>query len=755
MRAWIRRAAFAAALLMVLLVAAWLPGLRWGILAMVDRVAALMPVWVWMILGMVLAVVFVIWIPKRQAKDRENTAQLENEQRRTLIQIIGGVALLVGAYITWENFVATRQNFQATQALVERGQNTDRFTHAIEQLGKGKPGDDNLAIRLGGIYALEQLGMDSPKTYGRPVVEVLTTYVREYAWWNGVSTPRDTPKGPAGGGDVKPQEKKAHPLEDIQTILTVLGRRNTDNERGLKLDLSKTDLQGANLPGANLAGADLTGANLQGANLLDTNLVGVTMVGAALQGATLRGANLQNANLLETNLMGVSLVGGTLQGATLQRANLQKANLQNANLQNADLQYADLENATLQDANLQNTKLQRANLLDVTLQGAEMLGAHLEGASVFSKDLTQQQLVVACLDDTTGLRGTELKRPVVRPECCDMRPGCKQDAASGTLGLVVARTVAATPIVGIAGQVLYYSNNAAVSGATFQLRNPLIGLTAVAQTQSDAAGQYAFTGLSIGTQQLGAEKTGDSGAGISALDAVYVLESLSGTRTLSMAQRLACDVTGNGALSTLDAEMILQYKAGLITSFPVAETCASDWAFVPTAQASATIQLIQPQMLTGSCQPGSIIFNPLADQSSGAAFSAVLFGDCTGNWQPTITNATPRGAPDTPSLVKFGLAQRDGHRFSVPLDVQKDGGFQGLDVEVAYDPAMLSALGARPTGEAQNALIATNTSVPGRIVISLANAARLPVGQVLLLDFTATDARVETSSIRVTHATVE
>jgi hypothetical protein len=327
--------------------------------------------------------------------------------------------------------------------------------------------------------------------------------------------------------------------------------------------------------------------------------------------------------------------------------------------------------------------------------------------------------------------------------------------ATPTRTLTFTPTPTATPIVGIAGQVLYYSNNAPVSSAMFQLSNPLLGLAAIAQTQSDAAGQYSFTGLSTGTLQLRAEKTGDIGAGISSLDAVYILEALSGSRVLSTAQLLACDVTGNGSLSTLDAAMILQYKAGIITSFPVAQTCASDWTFVPTAQASATIQLTQPLMRTGSCQPGSITFSPLADQCTGADFSAVLFGDCSGNWQPTIARGTPRGAPDTPSLVKFGLAQRDGRRFSVPLDVQKDEGFQGLDVEVAYDPAMLSALGARRTGEAQNALVATNAGVPGRILISLASAARMPVGQVLLLEFTATDAHADPSSIRVTHATVE
>jgi hypothetical protein len=209
------------------------------------------------------------------------------------------------------------------------------------------------------------------------------------------------------------------------------------------------------------------------------------------------------------------------------------------------------------------------------------------------------------------------------------------------------------------------------------------------------------------------------------------------------------------SLSVLDATMILQYKAGLIPTFPVAQNCASDWAFLPLAQSSATLRIIQPQILSGRCQTGTIIFNPLEDQCNGPDFSGVLFGDCAGNWQPNSASAADRGASNTPSPVELGQAWRHSRRLSIPLYVQKDGGFQGLDVQVTYDPAMLSALGARPTGDAHNALIATNTSVPGRIVISLASAARLPVGQVLLLDFSATHARVESSSIRVTHATVE
>jgi len=77
-----------------------------------------------------------------EIKDR---IDLESKSRQTLAQILGGAALLVGIYFTSQTLQTTKE-----------GQITDRFTKAIDQLGK-----DNLAVRLGGIYALERLAKDS------------------------------------------------------------------------------------------------------------------------------------------------------------------------------------------------------------------------------------------------------------------------------------------------------------------------------------------------------------------------------------------------------------------------------------------------------------------------------------------------------------------------------------------------------------------------------------------------------------------
>ena len=203
-------------------------------------------------------------------------ASLEDTYRRTLAQILGGLALLYGLYLTQRRIVATEDNVRIAQ----EGQVTERFTRAIEQLG-----NDNLAIRLGGIYALERLAKDSEKDHG-PIMEVLTAYVREQA-------PR--------------QEEDTHngaekPPTDIQAILTVIGRRETTgkNRGNDPLDLSGTRLVRADLTDANLSGAILVEADLRRAYLNGANLAGADLLRANLSKALLtRAENLTEEQFLK------------------------------------------------------------------------------------------------------------------------------------------------------------------------------------------------------------------------------------------------------------------------------------------------------------------------------------------------------------------------------------------------------------------------------------------------------------------------
>ena len=84
-----------------------------------------------------------------------------NAIRSTLMQGLAGLAVLVGVFFTWRQVQVSRQ-----------GQVTDRYTRAIDQLGRDSP-----ELRVGAIYALERIARDSA-TDRLTIAEVLGTFIR-------------------------------------------------------------------------------------------------------------------------------------------------------------------------------------------------------------------------------------------------------------------------------------------------------------------------------------------------------------------------------------------------------------------------------------------------------------------------------------------------------------------------------------------------------------------------------------------------
>lgn len=242
-------------------------------------------------------------IQKLEQKDRiqleKAASDVENSARLILAQIIGGLALLSGLYFTYLNVKTAQKNLRVT----EEGKITERFSNAVELLGSEK-----LDVRLGGIYALERISRDSKDDHWT-VMEVLTAFVRE----------NSHKRLDQIAGEQTPPEK-IPPREDIQAIITVIGRRKwTETEFGKQINLQKVNLAGYVLIKAKLSGANLSGANLIGANLSRADLSE-----ADLSGADLSGANLSRANLSEANLSGADLRGANLSAANLFGADLRE-----------------------------------------------------------------------------------------------------------------------------------------------------------------------------------------------------------------------------------------------------------------------------------------------------------------------------------------------------------------------------------------------------------------------------------------------
>jgi hypothetical protein len=265
----------------------WWPGL----LAGVTGVAALSGAW-W------------LWwrLPKWQVDHFGFTihdrAAAEDNFRKTIGQLLGGAAVLVGAGFAYLQF--QQQQTAAHDLLI-----SNQVAKGFELLGNRY---NQIQQRLGGIYALEGVMNTSPQYY-RPVLEALNAFVRD---------------------ETKAKTGDEPPASDVQAALTVIGRRAAGE--------GSSDLRNAHLPKADLSGVHLGGAKLNGADLS----------GATLAGADLQKADLQKADLREADLSGGHLNGGHLSGATLAGADLSNADLNEA----TGLTQAQLDTACGKDVKL-------------------------------------------------------------------------------------------------------------------------------------------------------------------------------------------------------------------------------------------------------------------------------------------------------------------------------------------------------------------------------------------------------------------
>ena len=339
-------------------------------------------------------VVLLIWrVPPllyQYVPDAKDRAGAEATTRTGLLAGLVGLAALGTLILNSQTYRVTARTFE----LAEQGHITERYTAAITQLG-----DEKLEVRVGGIYALERLAVDSERDHPT-IVEVLSALVRERS-----RLPRET------------MESQIEPLTDVQTAATVLGRL-PDREGIGRGDLAAAMLSGvnleyANLTGVNLARADLSGAHLRSINLATAKLTGTTLVGADLGLAVLTSANLVEARLEDVHLGMANVIGAELSRASLAKSNLEFAKFTGAGLYGADLTDANLtwtyfdetnlEEALLTNAQMRNMTLVAARLVNANLAGADLSRARLTNAFLGGAYMTGARLGEANLSGTRGL----------------------------------------------------------------------------------------------------------------------------------------------------------------------------------------------------------------------------------------------------------------------------------------------------------------------------------------------------------------
>jgi hypothetical protein len=153
---------------------------------------------------------------------------------------VGGT-VIVGVAGFWASVRNTNKTTALTLRaleLTEQGQVTDRYTKAVGQLG-----DESSPVRIGGIYALERIGNDSPKDR-TTIIYVLGAFIRERS---------------------RVPERDEQPPEDVMAGIRVVGRLLPPSE--VKLNLRGADLRNTDMSDLPEDQVLLEGANLDGAKL--------------------------------------------------------------------------------------------------------------------------------------------------------------------------------------------------------------------------------------------------------------------------------------------------------------------------------------------------------------------------------------------------------------------------------------------------------------------------------------------------------
>jgi uncharacterized protein YjbI with pentapeptide repeats len=326
----------------------------------------------------------------------------------TTVQAIG---TLITAFTAIGALVFTGLSLNATRDQVDvaqQGQYTDRYTKAVEQLDQTGP--EHLQTRLGGIYALQRLTVDSPRDQPT-IVNLLLTFI--------TSTIRRTDLGTVCPDRVAP---------DIQAALTVLierdRERDADNSPEVRTRLPGACLTDAQLAGVHLTQADLTGANLAGTDLAEADLSGADLREANLSEAELRGANLNGADLREATLDGADLMWAKLTEASFEERDGDRwstISLTWADLTGAQLREADLTGADLHGTDLTRADLRGANLSAANLRGADLTGADLRGANLSAIHHDGTDIDEALTDSDTIGNGGDLQALCLRAK--HDRPG--------------------------------------------------------------------------------------------------------------------------------------------------------------------------------------------------------------------------------------------------------------------------------------------------------------------------------------------
>lgn len=343
------------------------------------------------------------------ARSQRDAAMVETENnlRSTNGQLFLGVGIAIGIFLTYRRIRAIERQTKAA----EDGQITERFSKAIEHLGTAEP--ERMAIRLGGIYALQRIMRDS--AVDAPTVRnILAAFLRDE------SSARNS-GSESGDNNRYPSDADFHAallvlLENsdgsapVNLEGMVLRSANLRNRILDRVNLSNAVLEDADFTGSSLIGANLSRAVLKGSKFNRAMMTEVSLTDADLTRADISDTQMDGADLEHANLHRAFLINSQLRGATLASANLSDALLHGADLEKAEVSEAQAQRASFKATNLTKAVFERCNLREAVLVGAQLSYTSFKDADLFRASLNFEDIHLESVDfDGANLDETSIQ----------------------------------------------------------------------------------------------------------------------------------------------------------------------------------------------------------------------------------------------------------------------------------------------------------------------------------------------------------
>ena len=216
---------------------------------------------------------------------------------------------------------------------------TDAFTKAVELLGH-----ENVAVRLGGIYALGRLARETKSEHPK-IMDIVAAYIRQgskdYAKMlvaKAAGVEWDKKEGAkmldddllAAPGDLENVVAKIENMPiDLEAAIAVIRERDVASDKKLgadgflfdlsnsymkNVDFSNTSLRRVNLSDCQIHGGIFTKTDLSGAIMVKSNFAGSDFAKACFRDAQMKGVILDDADLAQAKGLTQAQIDSTTSG---------------------------------------------------------------------------------------------------------------------------------------------------------------------------------------------------------------------------------------------------------------------------------------------------------------------------------------------------------------------------------------------------------------------------------------------------------